>query len=557
MEKDNNSRVAFYIRVSTDEQAKLGFWLDFQKSDLESMMKYRWVHHGWIHDESWEYIDDGYSGGDLNRPAYKRMMEDAKKWKFDIIAVWKIDRLSRSLSHLLSSFEMLQQNGVDFFSLKENIDFSGPIGKLTFQIFWALAEFERETIKMRTSEGKNASARRWNFVINAAPFGYKKIETSGHVTKSLQIIPEEAEWVQKVFDMCISGMTLNGIARVLNENRVAKGMGGIKKAKFTKWYGSYVRDLIEDTSYSGNAVYRPKNEKWEVEPIMIPVPQLVHPLTFEIAQTSLEKISENNQRWGGKKFYLLSGKLIDVATGRALVWYDRGKGGYGYRRKGYIDTKGNPHKNTEIVWKTMDDFVWSHIQSAISDPERLFKIYKQQSIDDTNYKELLEERRKKDRARDESNKVEYTIEQYFLAWKYDEEKRDKLVNEEIEKRRILKKRIVEIDKNLDNIIHAESIKWELKRFSENLDMNIKEFSNIQKKTLINILIDRIEVMVVEDEDKPDIHAKVIMRFEPKSDVEKNEWSNQKSSPLTDNLSKEGWNSKLWWRCRGSNPGPSP
>lgn len=63
------------------------------------------------------------------------MMKDAQAQKFDIIAVWKIDRLSRNLSHLLSSFESLQKYDVNFFSFKENIDFSGPIGKLTFQIF--------------------------------------------------------------------------------------------------------------------------------------------------------------------------------------------------------------------------------------------------------------------------------------------------------------------------------------------------------------------------------------------------------------------------------------
>jgi hypothetical protein len=134
------------------------------------------------------------------------------------------------ISHLLSSFEMLQEHKVWFFSLKENIDFSGPIGKLTFQIFGALVEFERETIKMRTREGKNASARRGNFVIPSPPFGYEKIQTTGKITKSLRIIPDEAEWVKKIFDMAIGGMTLNGIARHLNENKVWKGMGGVWNA---------------------------------------------------------------------------------------------------------------------------------------------------------------------------------------------------------------------------------------------------------------------------------------------------------------------------------------
>lgn len=550
-------RIAFYIRVSTDEQAKDGFWLDFQKADLEGMMNYRWEHHGWIHEKEWEYVDDGYTGADLNRPAYKRMIEDVRKGKFDIIAVWKIDRLSRSLSHLLSSFEMLQEHKVGFFSLKENIDFSGPIGKLTFQIFGALAEFERETIKMRTREGKNASARRGNFVISSPPFWYQKIQTTGKITKSLRIIPEEAEWVKKIFDMAIGWMTLNGIARHLNENKVWKGMWGLKRYKFTQWYGDTIRAILEDTTYIWSAIYKPKNDKWEIEEIPIPVPEIVHPLTFEIAQSALKKISENSQRWWGENKYLLSRKIVDVETGKVFVWYQRTKWWHGYRRKGFTDHRGIKHKNTEIAGQSLDDFVWGHIRYIISDPQRLFEIYKRQSINDSNYRELLEEQKKKDKIIQESEAVEFTIEQMFLSWKYNENKRDRLVNEEIEKRRALEKRIAEIDVTLNSIVKAEATKTELELFAKNLDVNIENLSHSQKMTLVNILVDRVEVITKKSWLKKDIAVKVVLRFDQKQSSQNNTGSNLKSSPLTEEPSKESLNSEIWWRCRGSNPGPSP
>ena len=369
MENYKKYRIAFYTRVSTDEQAKDWFWLDYQLNDLQWMMKYRWEHHEWTHDTAWEYVDNGYTGSDLNRPAYKRMMQDAKTGKFDIIAVWKIDRLSRNLSHLLASFEELQTHKVGFFSLKENIDFSWPIGKLTFQIFGALAEFERETIKMRTREWKNASARRGNFVISSPPFWYEKVQMTGKITKGLRIIEAEAEWVRRVFDSCIDGMSLNGIAQMLNDNKVAKWIWGVKKSKFTKWYGTYVRDMLEDTSYIGNAIYNPKNEKGEIEPIPIPVPEIIHPLRFEIAQKALERISENTQRGWGKNSYLLSGKLTDIATWRGFVGYKRTKGWHGYRRKGFW-LNGIWHKNTEIAWEALDSFVLGYIYDIIKQPER-------------------------------------------------------------------------------------------------------------------------------------------------------------------------------------------
>ncbi len=91
------------------------------------------------------------------------MMEKARNKEFDLVAVWKIDRLSRNLTHLLKTFEELKEYWVSFFLLKENIDFSWAIWKLTFQIFWALSEFERNMIRTRTTEWKMASARAGNY----------------------------------------------------------------------------------------------------------------------------------------------------------------------------------------------------------------------------------------------------------------------------------------------------------------------------------------------------------------------------------------------------------
>lgn len=170
-----------------------------QLKGLEDMIKYKAEYFNWMHDKKYEYFDMGCTGADLNRPKYKKMMEDAKEGKFDIVAVWKIDRLSRNLSHLLGTFEILQANKVGFYSLKENVDFSGPIGKLTFQIFGALAEFERETIKTRTKEGKVASARLGNYILNGVPFGYDKPKSEARTKRTLVINESEEVWVKRLF----------------------------------------------------------------------------------------------------------------------------------------------------------------------------------------------------------------------------------------------------------------------------------------------------------------------------------------------------------------------
>jgi site-specific DNA recombinase len=95
-----------------------------QMDGLQGAVTYREKVSGWVHEREWEYLDLGCTGADLNRDGFKRMMKDAEAKKFDMIAVWKIDRLSRNLSHLLSTFETFQKYKVGFFSLKENIDFT-------------------------------------------------------------------------------------------------------------------------------------------------------------------------------------------------------------------------------------------------------------------------------------------------------------------------------------------------------------------------------------------------------------------------------------------------
>ncbi len=211
-------RVAIYIRVSTYEQVSGGYGLEYQEDDLSGEVKYRSKKDNWVHKPEWMYVDAGESGSSSERPEYKRMMEDAKKGMFDMIAVWKIDRLSRSLSELLRIFEQLKEYGVGFFSYKENFDVTGAIGRLTFQIFGALAEFERETIKMRTIEGKKAAARRGYYIGNGVPYGYKPKKHIDEKGSKLVVVSQRKKTVQQIFSWFVyEQMNYEQIARHLNK----------------------------------------------------------------------------------------------------------------------------------------------------------------------------------------------------------------------------------------------------------------------------------------------------------------------------------------------------
>ena len=140
-------RAAIYVRVSTAEQET-----DLQEVELKEYCERR----GWSFVV---YRDHGQSGAKQDRPALNAMLSDLRKRKFDVMVVWALDRLARSLKNLLSISEECRTLGVDLVSLKQAVDTTLPAGRLTFQVLGAVAEFEREMLRERVRAGM-AQARR-------------------------------------------------------------------------------------------------------------------------------------------------------------------------------------------------------------------------------------------------------------------------------------------------------------------------------------------------------------------------------------------------------------
>ena len=141
-------RCAIYARVSTDDQDE-----SLQLTALREFVSQR----------DWElktaYVDHGVSSRSV-RPELERMMRDAHRRRFDVIAVWKFDRFARSTRELVFALEQFQALGIDFVSVTQAIDTSGPMGKLVFSVLAAIAEFERELIRERLVAGLKEAPRR-------------------------------------------------------------------------------------------------------------------------------------------------------------------------------------------------------------------------------------------------------------------------------------------------------------------------------------------------------------------------------------------------------------
>src|SRR5713101_2040046 len=147
---DRIPRVALYGRVSTTT----GQDPQMQLRELREYADRR----GWQFAS--EYVDRGVSGAKDSRPELNRLMTDAHRRRFEIVAVWKFDRFARSVSHLLRALETFKALGIEFVSLSEQVDTSTPTGKMVFTVLGAVAELERSLIAERVRAGlRNARAK--------------------------------------------------------------------------------------------------------------------------------------------------------------------------------------------------------------------------------------------------------------------------------------------------------------------------------------------------------------------------------------------------------------
>lgn len=199
-------KVALYVRVSTEGQAEEGYSIDAQKKMLEA----------WCVSKEYEsyefYIDPGYSGSNLDRPAMTALIRDIEDNLISHVAVYKLDRLSRSQKDTLYLIEdVLGKNGVGFVSLTENMDTSTPIGRAMLGIISAFAQLERENIKIRTRMGMKERVKGGLWMGGGKiPFGYDYDPVKGVLVPN-----SDAETVRKIYDMFLSGYSPNSIANEL------------------------------------------------------------------------------------------------------------------------------------------------------------------------------------------------------------------------------------------------------------------------------------------------------------------------------------------------------
>ena len=173
-------KTAIYARVSTIDQ----------HTDNQIIVLQKYCDARNYHIE-YTYVDKGVSGSKESRPEFDNMMNDAKKRKFDCLLVWKLDRLSRSLRHLLNTLDELNNVGISFICYQDNIDTTTPTGRLMFHMVGAFAEFERSLIQERVKLGLQRAKQQGKVLgrpkIDINPYKIQQLRTQGHTIRAIAI----------------------------------------------------------------------------------------------------------------------------------------------------------------------------------------------------------------------------------------------------------------------------------------------------------------------------------------------------------------------------------
>jgi DNA invertase Pin-like site-specific DNA recombinase len=232
-------RAALYTRVSTEDQAKEGFSLEAQIGRLRDYCRAReWEVYK-------EFVDDGYSGRDTRRPAYRAMMEEMDQW--DLLLVWKMDRIHRNSRNFMEMMERLKEEGKEFVSVTESLDTSTAMGRFVVDIIQRIAQLESEQIGERVYAGMEQKAQtpikrldpnKGVFLGFGHPFGYD------YKNGTLVMNEDEAAVVKKIYEMYTAGDTVSKIVTFLNKSEIPT-----KKRK--KWANNTVIKILKNPLYCG------------------------------------------------------------------------------------------------------------------------------------------------------------------------------------------------------------------------------------------------------------------------------------------------------------------
>jgi DNA invertase Pin-like site-specific DNA recombinase len=297
-------RCAVYTRKSTEEGLDQEFnSLDAQREACVSFIASQ-AGLGWrvVSDQ---YDDGGISGGTMDRPALQRLLQDVRERKIDVVVVYKIDRLTRSLMDFSKIVEVFDANDVSFVSVTQQFNTTTSMGRLTLNVLLSFAQFEREVTAERIRDKIAASRKKGMWMGGSVPFGYLAID------KKLVTDPEAAEKIRSIFSRYLE---LKSVFLLLEELNSGASEADSSSASSLRQRAIYSRGmlyhLLSNPVYIGKARHRDKVYDGEHQAI-------INDETFASAQEILKaQAPHRKSRNRSQSLHLLTGLLFDETGDR-------------------------------------------------------------------------------------------------------------------------------------------------------------------------------------------------------------------------------------------------
>ncbi len=499
-------KVAIYARVSTEKQEKQ----ETVQSQLEALRDYAKKSNYTV---CGEYIDEGYSGELLDRPALDRLRDDAKKKLFDIVLVHSPDRFSRKFIYLGLVQEELKKSGVNIVFLNRPDSKDTPEDNLLNGVQGLIAEYEKAKILERTRRGKQHKARAGVIVTSIAPYGYRYIQKDKSQNKDgyYEINPEEATVVSMIFDLFVNKqMSIRAIARELTRR-------GIATRKGKHWRTSTLHRIIRNETYAGVTYYnkhiameslkprkdngyrRRKNCSLHLRPreqwIPIQLPEqlrLVDRETFDSTQKQLKRNSELSPR-NVKYQYLLKGLLQCGECNSPYL-------GTPCHSKLYYRC-GNRHRTFPLPKECkaptlsapiLENLVWSTLSQAIQHPQIIIEQAKRLHFNEGKRRRdtekelervetaLVNTQKEEDRLLDAYRSEIITQEQLRAQMAKIQEKKDTLSKE--------KQRLNEV---VSQVVPVDRVKNSIKEHCKLVKPRLKNLTFEEEQQILRLLVNKV------------------------------------------------------------------
>ena len=513
--------VALYARVSSEQQAQQ----QTVASQLTALEE-RATSDGHLVLASDRYVDDGFSGATLIRPALERLRDRIAEGSVDVLYVHSPDRLARKYAYQVLLMEEFSRQGTAV------VFVNGPSGQtaedqLLVQVQGMIAEYERAKILERSRRGKLHKARIGiTNPLSGAPYGYLYVRKTETEPARYQIVLHEAKVVRQVFKWYVQEqISIGEIVR-----RLAKEGAPTRTGK-SKWDRSTIWAMLKNPAYKGQAAYgkteavergkllrpirgrkavprhakstcrdKPKHE-W----ITIAVPPIISSDVFEVAEQQLQRnrrLAQRNSR--GNKYllqglvvcakcgYAYYGKTVSRATARRKNkerWaYYRCVGTDSYRFEG-----GRVCHNSQVRVDQLDGYAWDSVKELMQDPQRVLDEWSARASSDTTLGQLRRERDESERFLRTQEKTLSRLRDAYEAGALDLEdlvQRSERVRTRIQK---AKDDLARAEQALSETVELTAVIGRLTDFAQNVQAGLSSLSWQQRRQLIRTLVSRVEI----------------------------------------------------------------